>query len=1028
MNKLIYPLLAIMIAVVITGDLWGQSKLSLNKPVTASSVENTSYPASYAVDASLTTKWSSSSSGYQQSLYVDLQGLYDISKISISWADGRYATVFDVQFSADASTWITIRTFPANTNGGTMIIDGLFGKARYVKFNGRGRAVTTAGYRIADFSIYGYDTTSTAQQTDIDILTERLLGRNAQRGVTTSTVATYLNNMSADGSWPDLTYINNGTWPTHATRLEQMALAYNKSGNTYYHSSAVRDKIQVGLGYLQRVHPSFTSNWFDTVVSVPEDYMVALLIMRNNINKDSLLLYSTYLLDATGNTAQRGMNRAWVSGITIYKGCIEDRFPIVKTGYASMASCLDVITTTGVGTENEGIRSDYSHHQHRGQLYTGGYGRSMLEYLAYYLRHSENLSFNTQFTALRKQTLTSAFLSGLQLLSYKDYVDFGSAGRNISRDGSLVLSPVMLDTMVLNDTGNATAYQNWKGHINGTGAFPSDYLGTKYFWKSAILTSHGANFYMSAKIISSRTTGTESLSGENIKGYNLPLGATNIMRTSNEYRNIFPIWQWSRIPGTTAELNEAATALDSYQIGTNNFGGGLSHTDDGIIAYVHDYNNVKATKSYIFMNDQMICLGAGIAASKSNPIITSVDQSFANGNITYNNGVSTQILTSDSLTDNTLQWVHHNNIGYFFPSGGLLTVLNKSQSGSWSSIGVGSSTTITANVFSTYVNHSNTPSNRHYYYIVTPDKTLAEMPNVYANLKYTVVRNEADIQAVRYDGSNKKYAVIFYTPGMIDMGDGMVITSSSQAIVFIKEYSTIYRISVADPIYTQSNITLKINKKLTGSGATYANDTTTINFNLSTGDLAGTTVTQFYTKSDTVLAVGTTAFSASLYNGSVDVKWSSSDDNINTYQVECSENAKDYNAIYTVSAVKGFFQYSFTHLHPANNNNYYRIKMINNDGSILFSPVRKLTVNDPLSVKIFPNPAKGLVNVNIKDLSSLCIICIYDMAGKCIKEIQCTSVLTSIPLRDAPAGYYYLQIINKEKGKILYNAPLTIVH
>src|SRR4051812_9520462 len=81
-----------------------QTKLSQGKPATASSTESASYPASYAVDTDAATKWSSSSSGYNQWIYVDLGAAYDIGNVIIQWADARYATVFDVQASGDAVT------------------------------------------------------------------------------------------------------------------------------------------------------------------------------------------------------------------------------------------------------------------------------------------------------------------------------------------------------------------------------------------------------------------------------------------------------------------------------------------------------------------------------------------------------------------------------------------------------------------------------------------------------------------------------------------------------------------------------------------------------------------------------------------------------------------------------------------------------------------------------------------------------------------------------------------------------------
>ncbi|MBS1563151.1 MAG: discoidin domain-containing protein, partial [Bacteroidetes bacterium] len=396
------------------GDkLAAQTKLSLNKPTVDSTTESSSYPPSNAVDNDTNTKWSSAYS-YKQWLYVDLQATYDISRVTILWADGLYATVFDIYFSTDAVNWTLARTFPANTNGSFMSIDGLSGQARYVKFLGRGRANTTKGYRIADFSVYGYPTTTASQQTEINTLTSRIQARYSRNYVSTPEVTGYYNTIQADGSWPDLTYVTGGNWLPHTDRLKKMAYAYNKKDSLYYHDTIMRNKIAAGLGFLYRAHPG-ASNWFDTAVTAPEGYMIALIILKNDINRDSVLLYSNYLLDATGNNAQQGMNRAWVSGITIHKGCIENRYPLVSTGYSAMSDVLNIVT----GANKEGAMADGSFHQHHDQLQTGGYGKIMLEYEAFYLRYSNGLSVNSYFTSTKKQNLTNMFLNGLQLLSYK---------------------------------------------------------------------------------------------------------------------------------------------------------------------------------------------------------------------------------------------------------------------------------------------------------------------------------------------------------------------------------------------------------------------------------------------------------------------------------------------------------------------------------------------------------------------------------------------------------------------------------
>lgn len=227
---------------------------------------------------------------------------------------------------------------------------------------------------------------------------------------------------------------------------------------------------------------------------------------------------------------------------------------------------------------------------------------------------SANTTFNSAFSEEKKKIFSDMLLYGHQLFSYRDAVDFGTIGRNISRPDAIHgINPVTLDKMTVIDPQQATAFTEWKSHLQGA-PFPHRFTGNRYFWKSDIMTHHGADYYLSAKVISTRTNGTEMLNGENLKGYNLPLGATNIMKTGAEYKNIFPVWDWTRIPGTTAVMNPSATVLPWYLFGTNEFAGGVSNGQIGAIAYEHSYNGVQAKKAYFFVDGTMLCLGAGIHA------------------------------------------------------------------------------------------------------------------------------------------------------------------------------------------------------------------------------------------------------------------------------------------------------------------------------------------------------------------------------------------------------------------------------
>jgi chondroitin AC lyase len=642
-------------------------------------------------------------------------------------------------------------------------------------------------------------------QKSIDTLTNRLIEQQLEKPVDFSAIKTSLQTMQTDGSWADVdsvtmtSYYSAQTQSDHLldlSRLLEMAKAYRKPGSEYFESKPLLDKIVSGIDYFYRKNPQST-NWWFMDIGAPTDYMTILLLLKGQIAKNTLLHYSDYLKDKTGNPAHKGGNRTWVSAITIHKGCIEDNANLISKGFASIASTVNIASDQEV----EGIKIDNSFHQHRPQLFSGGYGLSMAETLIEYINLARETEFQEAFTPEKMQILSDLLLKGHRLLSYRNTVDFGSVGRYLSRSRGLnTISPRSLLAMQQLDTKNQDTYQAWINHLNGD-VFPTSE--NTYFWKSDIMTHHGANYYLSAKVISTRTNGTEMLNGENLKGYYLPLGATNILTHGKEYDNIFPVWDWTRIPGTTAVQNPSSADLRWYFFGSNVFAGGVSNGKSGIIAFEYAYNGVEAKKACFFTGDKMLCLGAGIHAVPTQAIVTSVNQCLLNGDVTV----------EESGIDKNLRWVHHDGVGYVFPLGGNTTLKQEKQTGSWSNINeTETKEPITKEVFSLWLNHGKAPENDTYCYIVIPNKTAEEMAEESYNHGFVVVQNDADIQAVE-NTAQKTQAIVFYRSGKVEFEKKFTVESDKQALVLIQDQGQEYEISVSDPIHSASEINITFNKQ-----------------------------------------------------------------------------------------------------------------------------------------------------------------------------------------------------------------------
>jgi beta-glucanase (GH16 family) len=126
--------------------------LALFHPAFASSVENSSFPASNAVDGNSATRWSSQFSDPQW-IYVDLGAVYNITEVKLNWEHAA-GKDYQIQVSFDVANWTTIATITGNTTSGLHDYAGLSGTGQYVRMYGTART-SPYGYSLFDFNVYG---------------------------------------------------------------------------------------------------------------------------------------------------------------------------------------------------------------------------------------------------------------------------------------------------------------------------------------------------------------------------------------------------------------------------------------------------------------------------------------------------------------------------------------------------------------------------------------------------------------------------------------------------------------------------------------------------------------------------------------------------------------------------------------------------------------------------------------------------------------------------------------------------------
>ncbi len=155
-------------------------------------------------------------------------------------------------------------------------------------------------------------------------------------------------------------------------------------------------------------------------------------------------------------------------------------------------------------------------------------------------------------------------------------------------------------------------------------------------------------------------------------------------------------------------------------------------------------------------------------------------------------------------------------------------------------------------------------------------------------------------------------------------------------------------------------------------------------------------------------------------NNAALVYWKTSTEiNSNYFDVERSNDAINFQRVGKVNAAGNSsreISYSFTDNQPLKGGNYYRLKQVDLDGHIVYSPARFVRFDDvPGLVKYYPNPTNGILNIEITSQmqQEAMVINISNASGVMMDQIKRQSNSTNILMIDMKRftkGTYFIQV------------------
>ncbi|WP_345623673.1 polysaccharide lyase 8 family protein [Streptomyces ziwulingensis] len=224
-------------------------------------------------------------------------------------------------------------------------------------------------------------------------------------------------------------------------------------------------------------------------------------------------------------------------------------------------------------------------------------------------------------------------------------------------------------------------------------------------------------FTAALAMASDRIAHYECGNGENPRGWHTGAGMLSWWPAgtrTDQYTDWFwPTVDWYRLPGTTVSTRRLADRAGGEWGAARPDARAVGGTTDGTYAVVSQHlkglgSTLQARKSWFFLDDRVVCLGAGITCADGVPVETVVD----NRNL---GEAGTAAFTRGH------DWAHLEGHGGWIVLDGDLRALREDRTGAWSDINTGSSTERRTRRWQTlWLDHGTDPADAAYAYAVLP--------------------------------------------------------------------------------------------------------------------------------------------------------------------------------------------------------------------------------------------------------------------------------------------------------------------
>ncbi len=603
-----------------------------------------------------------------------------------------------------------------------------------------------------------------------------------------------------DGSWDDIRYdeniISSFHGANHLHRLKCLTHAWHKPDSPNYQEEQVLNAILTGLDYwLERnlIH----KNWWWNEIGVPLLLCSCLIYISDQCSTEQL--NKTYIIlrrFESNMTFYTGQNLVWIASIRIQHGIIAKEPALTSEGFIWLGRELSI------HPRDDGIQPDQSFFQHGLLLYSGGYGAGFIADVSHYIMIAADTVYAWPDSKIN--ILSRFILEGTAWMVRGRAFDYGTIGREITRPGHSAANFYQAcKNMSSLPCAQKKTFAKISEHANQP-AF-SSVQGNRHFWCADLMTHHRPSFYASARMTSDRvyTSDMACCGGEGRLNHHMAEGATFFLQSGDEYRDIFPVWNWQQIPGTTAEqLPDGMNPDTLRQFGESNFAGGVSNGQVGAAAMIFKREELSARKSVFFFDDAVVCLGAEVSSTNMHPVLTTIDQCHWNGSVKkLSSGMLEQLETGNHMISSGNHIWHNNTLINLLDGHAELYIGN--QYGSWNDCGVSSPDQVSLPVFNLGISHNRKATT--YAYIVRPgvsEDMLSHIPEE----SYKILANTNEKQVI-WNNQQRLFQGVFYKSSKQHINETLTVSVDRPCmLLFHQEENKTIHFAVSDPTQQEKEI------------------------------------------------------------------------------------------------------------------------------------------------------------------------------------------------------------------------------